>query len=192
MASDANLRSVYIGKTDLHTTTDNIRSQPSKIGVGGKVSDVQRVTTRIATENSFCVTVDSVVTENKMYRADSPAKVVIRPYRAPVSHRRNWQNGVKKGSHNDVNRENRKPYNNNRIYHGASTNSNRQNKPQTNDSRSTGMPSNTNKENYQKQQQMIPQVMYKPPYMYTPQWNGTYSGYTGQFMPLMNLGSTVP
>ena len=96
MAPDANLRSVYIGKTDLHTTTANIRSHLSKIGVGGEVSDVQRVTTRIATENSFCVTVDSVEAENKMYRADWPAKVVIRPYRAPVSHRRNWQNDLKK------------------------------------------------------------------------------------------------
>ena len=136
--------------------------------------------------------VDSVEAENKMYRADWPAKVVIRPYRPPVSHRRNWQNDARKGSHNDVNRKNRKPYNNNRRYHGASTNFSGQNKPQTNENRSTGTPSNTNKGNNQKQQQMIPQIMCKPPYMYTPQWNGTYSGYTGQFMPLMNLGSTVP
>ena len=66
MASDGNLLSVCIGRTDVHTTTDNIRSHLNKIGVGGEVSDVQGVTARIATENSFCVTVDSVEAENKM------------------------------------------------------------------------------------------------------------------------------
>ena len=74
-------RNIYVGKVKAATSTKDMRDHLRDIGVS-HVSDVLELSCKVIGQTSFCITVDTAVDEDLIFKPNSwPSGIRIRPYK---------------------------------------------------------------------------------------------------------------